>query len=129
MSTQHPYTLTRRVRPRPTTSPAYAAPGDSDTRGPVRCKFCGQADLYWRETPLGYKLFAHNERHICDGMKRDADIRKMRETTNKVPTHLMIGTVQDEFFKLVPGNTVYTREQLEVIFERAKANAYQRYIG
>lgn len=119
---KHPYTLTRR------------APQDNASPTPIpnrqtRCKYCGASTVHWRETPIGYRLFDINgERHFCEAMRRQADARpKEPVTTDKGK---LIAALQDEFDRLADahGHDEFTRNEIDAIFQKAKANALMRFI-
>ena len=116
----HPFILRR---------PPSAASNRAPIARNVQCKYCGNEQLVWQETASGYRLFSvDGERHVCDGMRKQTEYRRQKEVTDKVPVYQLVATIQEEFDKLLSGKDVWTREELAVLLERAKANAYLRYI-
>ena len=119
---KHPYTLTRRAPQDNATTPT--------PNRQTRCKYCGTSTVHWRETSLGFRLFDSNgERHFCEAMRKQADARP-KEPATTTDKGKLIAALQDEFDRLTAahGHDEFTRNEVDAIFQKAKANALMRFI-
>lgn len=92
----------------------------------VKCKYCGNEQLQWRETSSGFRLFELNgERHFCAGMQQQAEYRQQKQTTSMTPQSVVAAIMNETKSHLdnVDEGREWTKEEVISMLERASLNA------
>lgn len=92
----------------------------------VKCKFCGNEQLQWKETSSGFRLFElSGERHFCAGMQQQAEYRQQKQTTSMTPQSVVAAIMNEIKSHLdnVDEGREWTKEEVISMLERASLNA------